>query len=209
LAQVIDRRTVVRFSYSASRSAGTLTDPYKVFSVVQSPDSADPGEPILNLYENRPDSRQQNVAFAELRKIIFGSATAISYRFYWDDWHIRSHTVDYSISFDLKRKGMVTPRVRWYHQSAADFHVPFLIQGDALPQYASADSRLAEFNAFTFGLGYSVPVNSSSKINFSLEYYLQRGDVSPPSSLASDINFDLFPKLNVVMLRFGYVHEFF
>jgi hypothetical protein len=209
LAQVLDRRTVVRFSFSASRSSGHMTDPYKMLSIVQSPDSADPGEPVLNVYESRPDSRQQNVAFAELRKLIFGSATALSYRFYWDDWNVRSHTADVSLNLDLKHKGVMTPRVRWYRQSAADFHVPFLVEDDPLPSYASADSRLSKFTAFTYGLGYSVPVNSNSKINLGLEYYIQRGDVSPPPTLSSALNFDLFPKLDVVMVRLGYVHEFF
>ncbi len=209
LAQVLDKRTVVRFSFSASSSSGQMTDPYKMLSIVESPDSADPGEPVLDVYENRPDSRQQYVTFAELRKVLFGSATAISYRFYWDDWQIRSHTIDYSFNVNLKRKGMLTPRVRWYHQSAAEFHVPFLVESDPLPAYASSDSRLSEFNAFTYGLGYSVPVNSNSKINVTLEYYMQRGNISPPPALSSALNFDLFPNLDVIMVRLGYVHEFF
>ncbi len=209
LAQIINRGTVVRFSYSASRVSGYLTDPYKIFSIVQSPDSVDPGEPVLNLYEKRPDTRQQNAVFSEIRKQLFGRAAAFSYRFYWDDWQIRSHTADFSMHFDFKRLGAILPRVRWYHQSAADFHVPFLVQGDSLPSYASADSRLAQFTAFTYGLGYSYPVSSSSKVSLSGEYYMQRGKVSPPASLAPSIDFELFPKLNVIMIRLGYAHEFF
>ncbi len=209
LAQIISRGTVVRFSYSYSRASGYLTDPYKIFSIVQSPDSADPGEPILNLFEKRPDARRQSAVFSEIRKQIFGRAAAFSYRFYWDDWQIRSHTADFSMHFDFKRKGAVLPRVRWYQQSGANFHVPFLIQGDPLPSYASADSRLAQFRAFTYGLGYSYPLSSNSKVNLSFEYYMQRGQVNPPASLAQSINFGLFPELNVIMLRLGYAHEFF
>lgn len=209
LSQVIDRRSVVRLSYSATRASGYMTDPYKMFSIVQSPDSADPGEPVLDLYENRPDSRQQNALFAEVRKQIFGKATSLSYRFYWDDWEINSHTADLSFHLDFEKKGMIIPRVRWYYQTAASFHAPFIVEGDQIPEYVSADSRLSEFHAYTFGLGYLVPVNSSSKLSFNLEYYLQRGDISPPQQLESYINFNLFPKLDVVMVRFGYLHEFF
>ena len=42
--------------------------------------------------------------------------------------------------------------VGYYHQSAADFYTRFLVDGDPLPEHASADHRLAEFDAVTYGV---------------------------------------------------------
>lgn len=208
LTQVIDRKTLARFNYTLGRSDGYLTDPYKIFSIVQAPDSADPGEPIENLYEHRPGVRHQNALFAQIRKHLFGSTADVSYRFYWDDWSVESHLVDVSWHVDFKSTGAVTPRVRWYHQSAADFHAPFLVQGESLPAYVSADSRLAEFDALTYGMAYSIPVNPTSRLSITAEYYSQRGDRGPPASFGMPLAFDLFPKLDVVMVRLGYSHDF-
>jgi len=209
LAQVLNRTTVIRVNGSLSSSAGYMTDPYKVITLVQPADSSDPGEPVTDVYENRPGSRSQKAVMGELRKQLWGLPTQVSYRYFWDNWDVRSHSVYVSTHLDFKRKGAVMPHVRWYQQSAADFHAPFLQQASPVPAFASADSRLAKFTAMTFGLGYSVPVKTSSRVTFSMEYYLQRGDVSPPADLSPDIPFELFPKLDVIMVRMGYAHEFF
>ena len=99
---------------------------------------------------------------------------------------------------------MFTPHVRWYTQSQADFFAPFLVQGSSLPAYVSADSRLSNFDAWTYGLNYSVPVTARGRISFGLEYYLQRGDNSPPAGFDAPLPHDLFPALDVVMVRLGY-----
>lgn len=208
ITQVLDRNTLLRLNYSLGRSDGYLTDPYKIVSVVQSPDSTDPGEPVENLYEHRPGVRHQNAVFAQLRKHILGLTADLSYRFYWDDWSVESHAAEIGWHIDFKNKGAVAPRVRWYHQSAAEFSAPFLVQGEPLPDYVSADSRLAAFDALTYGLTYSIPVNPTSRLALTAEYYTQRGDRSPPSSFSTPLAFDLFPKLDVVMVRLGYTHEF-
>jgi hypothetical protein len=206
--QVLNRETVFRANFSTGKSSGYLTDPYKIISVVLPADSSDPGEPVQNLYEQRPGERNRNAAFAELRRYMFGTSVALSYRYFWDDWDVISHSTDISVRLNFDKTGTFTPRVRWYHQTSASFYTPFLIQGQPLPLYASSDSRLAQFDAFTYGLGYSVPVNAKSRLNISAEYYLQRGDISPPPELRSSITYDLFPKLDVVMIRIGYTHDF-
>jgi hypothetical protein len=208
LTQVLDRKTLLRVNYSLGRSDGYLTDPYKIVSVVQSPDSTDPGEPIENLYEHRPGARHQNALFTQLRKHLLGSTADVSYRFYWDDWSVESHAIEFGWHIDFKSTGAIAPRIRWYHQTAAEFSTPFLVKGEPLPDYVSADSRLAAFDAITYGLTYSIPVNPTSRLAITAEYYSQRGDRSPPTSFSSPLAFDLFPKLDVVMVRLGYSHDF-
>ncbi len=204
IAQVINRETLVRVNWSASRSAGYLTDPYKITSVVQPVDSADPGEPVTALYENRPADRQQQAVMGQLKRHFAGTSADLAYRFFWDDWGVRAHSVDVLWHVDFNREGMFTPHVRWYRQSQAGFYAPFLLQGDPLPAYASADSRLSNFDAWTFGLNYSIPVRARARLSFGMEYYLQRGDNSPPEGLNTSLPYELFPALDVVMVRVGY-----
>jgi hypothetical protein len=204
ISQVINRQTLVRVNWSTSLQKGYLTDPYKIMSVVQPVDSADPGEPVTALYENRPDARHQEAVMGQIKRH-FNVATAdLAYRYFWDDWGVNAHSVDLFLNLDFKRTGAFTPHVRWYYQSAAEFYSLFLVQGQALPTYASADSRLASFHALTYGLSYSLPVNTRSRVTFGAEYYLQRGDSSPPAGFGTSLPYELFPKLDVVMVRMGY-----
>ena len=209
VAQVLDRKTALRLSGSVTRANGYLTDPYKVFSVVQPADSTDPGEPVTALYENRPGWRQQNAVMAQMKRQVGGGAADVSYRFFWDDWGVHSHSVDLAWHVAFVRRTALIPRVRWYRQSAADFHVPFVVHGEPTPTYASADSRLAEFQALTFGMGCLVPVKPGTNVSLSVEYYRQRGDVPPPDVLGTSVPVELFPRLDVIMIRLGYAHEFF
>ncbi len=208
LTQVLDRMTVVRMNFSRSHASGYQTDPYKIISVVQPPDSADAGEPTRDLYERRPDTRSKYAVYVELRRQIAGCATSIASRYFWDDWGIESYSIDLATRLGIGKRGALQPRLRWYRQAQADFYAPFLVDGRPLPEYASADGRLSQFYAITSGITWSVPVSERSYVNITTEYYLQRGDSSPPPEYGSQLTFDLFPKLDVVMLRLGYARDF-
>ncbi len=208
LTRIVGPRTVLRFNYSISLANGYMTDPYKIISVVQPMNAADPGEPVQSLHENRPDNRTGHAVFGQIRKGIGRTIADLSYRYYLDNWGVTSHTAFAGIRLDLRRIGAFQPSVRWYTQSRADFSRPFLIQGDPLPDFVSADNRLAKFTAFTYGLNYELPVSPDSRLAISAEWYNQRGDPSPPESFGPLLNFDLFPDLRALMLRVGLIHEF-
>ncbi len=206
--RVLGQSTVGRVDYSFDYASGYLTDPYKIISVVQPPDSADPGEPVDQLYERRPSKRASHALAVAVRHRIHGAITETGYRFFLDDWGIRSHTVSLSLHAPLSRRIDIEPHARWYHQNRADFSRPFLVQGAPLPQYVSSDARLAEFNALTYGLNVSFPTSPSSRLTLATEFYSQRGDRSPPESFGPLRAFNLFPDLNAVMLRLNLTHEF-
>lgn len=208
VSQILDRHTVIRFNYSLDHAAGYLNDPYKLLSLVYGPSSSLAGEPIDYLYENRPRTRTKHALYGEMIRDLFGSTLDASYRHFWDTWGIRSKTVDVAWRFPTGRGTSVQPHVRWYNQTAADFYEPFLVRGSELPVYASADSRLTAFDAYTFGLNFSVPVMQGSHLKASTEYYFQKGDGSPPEAFGALRDFNLFPKLDAVMVRVGLTHDF-
>jgi hypothetical protein len=204
ISQILDRKTIARFNYSFDHSSGYLNDPYKLLSVVEDSSSANAGDPAEYFYEKRPEKSSKNALYGQIRHFLSGSSIDVSYRYFWNDWGIKSHTVDLFYRWQLGAGKALQPHLRFYHQSQADFYRSFLIQGNTLPQFASADARLAAFNAYTFGLQYSFPINNVSSLGVTAEYYTQRGDSGPPNAFGSLRSLDLFPKLNAFMIRVGF-----
>lgn len=204
LTQVLDRQTLVRFNYSYSHATGYLNDPYKLLSLVEGASQGNPGEPVLYLYEARPDSRSKQAVYGELKRYISGHTVDLSYRYFWDNWGIVSHTVDFFYRLPVGGSHALQPHLRWYKQTAADFYSSFLIDGAPLPANASADYRLAPFHAITVGLQYFLPIAPNVDFNFGAEYYYQNGNLSPPVGLGALSQYELFPEMKAIMMRAGF-----
>jgi hypothetical protein len=204
LTQVIDRRSLFQINYSLGMSDGYLTDPYKLVSIVAGESGADVGEPVDQLYESRPDRRtKQSFYFAYKREVRSQDVLDAVYRYLWDDWQVRSHTLELRYRWDLGRPGYLQPHVRYYTQSAAGFYARFLEAGAPLPSHASADYRLGELTDWTFGLKYGKPLAHEREWNLKLELYRQSVSAprAPPVGLAG---LELFPSVEAVMLQVGY-----
>ncbi|MFH2057206.1 MAG: DUF3570 domain-containing protein [bacterium] len=208
LNQVIDRQTMLRLNYSLNHSSGYLNDPYKFISVVQAANGENPGAPVDYLYESRPASRTKHAVYAELRRHISGTTADLSYRYFWDDWGITANTVEAFYRFGVGGGHALQPHVRWYHQTAADFHRYYLVSGQQFPEHASADSRLAQFDGLTLGLKYILPLDERTDLNLAAEYYSQSGVRGPPDPVGILSQYDLFPKLDALMLRIGFTRDF-
>lgn len=206
VTQVINRRMLVQFNYTYGDSSGYLNDPYKIVSVVDSSgdpvDSPDAPLPrYLYLYESRPDSRTKHSVFAKTKYRFDRGTLGASYRYMTDDWGIDSHTIDLRYSWDLNRYNYIEPHVRFYTQSAADFYTVGLIDGvdlidgEPLPQPASADYRLGEFNGITVGAKYGHIMKNGDQWSTRLEYYTTTGQ----GALASD-----YPDLSAIIFQISY-----
>ncbi len=208
VTQVFDRRTIVRFNYSFSHASGYLNDPYKLISLVQDENSTDPGEPAGYIYEGRPGTRNKQALFGKFRRYLSGNTLDLSYRYFWDDWKIHSHTVEIFYRWQFDDNRALQPHIRWYRQSRADFYRQFLVQGTSLPTYASADYRLGDFDALTLGLQYFLPLGLGSRLSLGAEYYTQIGDRSPPQAFGSLREFDLYPDLKSFIIKLGFERDF-
>jgi hypothetical protein len=204
MTQILGRNTIFRANYSVNQSAGYLNDPYKIMSVVQDRNSAAPGEPVDYIYENRPDSRRKQAVFGEVKRHIAGRTLTLSYRHFWDDWGIKSNTAEVFLRMPLVGTQIIEPHFRWYRQSKSVFFSEYLIEGQRLPQYGSADSRLSAFDAYTAGLLYIKPLGETAQLRLTAEYYTQRGTRAPPEDFGVLSQHGLFPELDVIMLRVGY-----
>ena len=212
VTQVINRNFVAQLNYSYSDSSGYLSDPFKIVSLVDGitgdavanvPTPSD-GPSHIYLYENRPDARAKHSLYTQGKYFMNGKVLDISYRYMSDDWEIDSHTVDMRYRFPIGGRSYIEPHLRYYSQTAADFYTLSLVDGDPLPEYASSDHRLGEFDAITIGAKYGWKTRHGNDMNVRLEFYQQSGSVSRSQLIGNQVNQDNNPDLNAVIFQFGY-----
>ncbi|MEP7705961.1 DUF3570 domain-containing protein [Paraglaciecola sp. 25GB23A] len=199
LTQVINRRMLMQFNLGVSQINGYSTDPYKVLSIVN-----DQGLTQSLVYENRPDSRIKTFAFWQTKYALDFGVADFSYRFATDDWKVDSHTFDSRLRINLSDSSYLQPHFRYYNQSAAEFFQPFLMEGQALPEFATADYRLGEMTAYTLGLKYGMELDNGDELSFRLEYYQQspkNAGFTEPGTL-KDV--DLYPSVKAVIAQVNY-----
>lgn len=164
--QVINRRSYLQLNYGFGKASGYLSDPYKVISFV----SGATGEPIGArgyYFEKRPDSRTQQNLYLRLVSHINDTTYQLAYRYYEDDWGVRSHTFHGKFIISLTPKHVLEPALRHYRQQAANFYHYALYDGpgegvlmkDVVNasrglSHASADYRLGELTTHTIGVKY-------------------------------------------------------
>ncbi|MBL8535597.1 MAG: DUF3570 domain-containing protein [Betaproteobacteria bacterium] len=198
LKQVIDRNTTASLGVSFDRSSGFLENPYKLVMM----GFADPATPpvlfgglwftrVFNVAENRPHSRAQWAMDARWSHYFAGpdAALQLDYRFAQDDWSIRSHTFETLWSQAIGPDWLVTPRMRYYTQTAADFYQPyflFALRAPTLPdghldfgrlpaQHYSSDHRLSGYGAVSAGVSVTRELSRGLKVEAGAEYYLHGG----------------------------------
>ncbi|WP_430462846.1 DUF3570 domain-containing protein [Thalassolituus sp. LLYu03] len=137
ITQVLNKNRVLQVGVGYTRLSGYLSDPYKWF-------------------DYRPGERGQLTVTAQLREffaVADGAALHTDYRYYSDNWGIRSHTFTARWSQSLNMAGLrfrLTPFVRYYRQTAADFYS--LERTPANDAFNSSDYRLASYGSFGYGL---------------------------------------------------------
>jgi uncharacterized protein DUF3570 len=208
LSRILTRRWMVAVNASRTRERGYLTEPYKVLSIVDAN-----GYPVSQLPEKRPGERIRSDVLANSVYHLARDVLYTSYRYYWDDWHIRSHTVDVKLRHELDDGAFVQPHVRLYTQSAAGFFRDGFAQdaltATGLPAYASSDDRLGVRHGVTLGAtyGFRVP-NFAGDFTVRVEYLRQWGTGHPADAVGVQRGFDLAPGVDIGMVTAGYTVQF-
>jgi hypothetical protein len=211
--QVLGRNTVLRVNYSWSDASGYLNDPYKVLSVVDAvtgdtvlrvPPAAALGPNGVYRYESRPDSRVKQSVYTQLKHAFGKHVLDLSYRFMTDDWGIDSSTLEAKYRVPVGAASYFEPVVRYYTQTEADFYRAGLVNGQPLPQFASADFRLGKFDAITAGLKFGRRTASGNEWSARLEYYMQSGSVPGDQIIGNQARREQFPDLNALIGQFSY-----
>ena len=204
ITQVLSRRWLATLSYSYADSHGYQNDPYRIISVVDSVS----GEPTAQLYENRPGSRRKQSLFLDNKIHLAGNVASLSLRGFKDDWGVKSVTVDARYRVQLGEDYYIEPHARYYRQTAADFFHYYLVNADALPQFASSDTRLGQFHAQTIGFKFGMRIDEGSEFNLRVEHYVQHGNGSPSGAIGQLRDQNLFPDLKAFTVLVGYTYSF-
>jgi hypothetical protein len=190
----------MQLNYSLSQASGYLNDPYKLLSRV----NPTTGSTVDYVFENRPDSRTKHALYWLTRYSLNRDVISASYRYFFDDWGIKSHTVDLNYNWKLSEKQYLEPRIRFYSQTEADFYRVNLLSGDPLPLEASADYRLAKFHGFTYGLKWGWNLKNGRAFILRLEYYSTIGEDNPSTAIGIQRGLDFYPNLKATIAQIQY-----
>ncbi len=200
VTQLIDRRTLVQSNVTVTRLTGYLNDPYKLtFSLYR--DGLRP--PAVLVKDLRPDSRTQVAWLTRAKRALTetGAVVSAEYRFYRDDWGIRSHTLAGTWLQTLNDTWQVEGGLRYYSQSKADFYRNEITQRP-VPTLTSSDQRLAAFGAFEPSLKVIAKLSDTLALDVSLSRYMQRGNWKLGGSSAD------YESLNARLINAGIVYRF-
>jgi hypothetical protein len=209
LTHILGRNSVVELDAGYVHSSGYLANPYRVVEVAfidpEQQFLAPPGgyySQVRALLEELPERRNQWSVGASFVQYVppLDASLHLGYRFYHDDWGIDAHTFEASWAQPLPYGFLVTPRFRYYSQSAADFYVDYLISQQAyativsdpdtgdivsitpfdrrlLPSYFSSDARLSGFGALGGGVTLSRNFARGILLTGDFEYYAHQGSL--------------------------------
>lgn len=205
VTQVIHRRALMQLNYSIGSSNGYLTDPYKIISLVD----GSTGETTGYVTERRPGSRLRQSVFWKGVLHLPKDTVHLSYRYYWDDWNIRSNTVDLHYHINLGGSHVyIEPQARYYNQTAAAFHRFRLVDGSLFPKYASADLRLAQLSSVSYGLKLAAPLGKVGELSARVIKMRQTGLHHPKNAIGVERNQDHYPTLNATTIEVSFSFKF-
>ncbi|MCX7174426.1 MAG: DUF3570 domain-containing protein [Proteobacteria bacterium] len=164
VTQVLTSVDIVQLSLGHSWGRGYFSDPYKIL-------------------DNRPRVHDHSTLMARWNHhfVSTDGTVRFSYRYYSDSGDIKAHTLGAEYVQPLAEGWTVTPLVRLYSQSAANFYIdaeavpsPFAPSPPADASYYSGDQRVSAFGAHTLGLKLAKKINPDWLVDIKLENYGQR-----------------------------------
>lgn len=212
VSQVISKNLLIQANYSLSQSDGYLNNPYKVLSRVDGVNGDTlPRLPGIEggpsgefLFESRPDERTQHSVYTQAKYYMSGKVLDASYRYMTDDWEIDSHTLDVRYRWPIGDSSYIEPHFRYYTQSEAEFYQLSIDDSLPLPQFASSDYRLGNFDAITAGLKYGWKTRNDNDMSIRVEWYMQSGTVPAAQLIGNQAGRDNYPDLNALIVQFSY-----
>ena len=165
VTQVLSMNDIVQFNLGSFKGRGYFSDPYKI-------------------YDERPRNRSHETLLARWNHHFsdLNGTSRLAYRYYTDNWGIRSHTFDAEWVQAFGEGWRVAPALRYYTQTAANFYVeadpslsPFPPNPPANARYFSEDQRVSAFGGLTMGVKFSKQLNLDTKVDVKFEQYGQKG----------------------------------
>ncbi|MCB0713715.1 MAG: DUF3570 domain-containing protein [Ignavibacteriae bacterium] len=182
-SRVLNRRMILNINPGFSLQQGLLSTPFHRVYFEES---------FLPKVENLPEQRIKIPLGIGLNSFIGGEwIIRSSYRFYWDDFGILSHTGNIEAPWKVGQSFTLTPFIRFYTQTASDFFQPF---GEHSPDevFYTSDYDLSKFTSIKAGLGVRYYPFASFLKDLSIRYsYYHREDGLYAHILSTYFKYDL------------------
>ncbi|MGQ0720151.1 MAG: DUF3570 domain-containing protein [Candidatus Eiseniibacteriota bacterium] len=138
--------------------------------------------------ERHPDDRSRWDAFVKVNQYLPNrSSVNATYKHYFDDWGIESHTLGTMLHQYVNESVVVRYRYRFYRQSAADFWRDDYTEAGGVDGFQTADYRVGEFDAHLFGTKLTwdvgrgplaVPALNGIRVHLKYERYFNSNNFS-------------------------------
>lgn len=109
------------------------------------------------------------------------------YRYYLDNWGIRSNTANLEVAFKLSPSFSLSPFYRFYSQTASTYFEPYEVH-KVSDQYYTSNYEYAKFNSQFFGVGFRVvPTDGVFGWQNLHDLEIRYGHYTQTTSLVSDV----------------------
>lgn len=140
--RVLTPESAVRVGVEFNRVEGLQHNPYRL---VYAGGTSVP--------ERHPDSRERSDAFVKFHQYLPNrSSLKADYRFYVDDWGVRSHELAGTLSQYVTRGLYAEYVYRWYTQTAAEFWRADYLSTSGVGGYLTGDYRMSPLSSSLFGV---------------------------------------------------------
>ena len=173
VTQVVSPVALVQSTLQWTRGRGWYNDPYK-HTLTFFPEG---GVPAF-AFDTRPSGRDTFAWLTRYRHHFSPAGTLhADYRFYRDDWGIRSHTLELAWERALDPRWSLRPALRYYTQSRADFYFPTIPRPQ--PLILSSDQRLAAFGGLSPSLRVTLRLESGWRVEATAGYVYDAARLRP------------------------------
>ena len=143
VSQVVTKSLLMNLNYEAILEDGYLHSPYRAARLL--------GLSVPEVYPRTRDGHAVALGIVNGLGAKDGQLKAsahLRYRYFWDNWNIRAHTVELGYGSRLDDRWLVEPRYRYYKQSAASFYA-----NDFTTQmtFMARDRELSDFSSHALG----------------------------------------------------------
>ncbi len=169
LTQALSPVSIARIGADISVHDGFQTNPYRTVNA---------GGQIL--LEKHPLQRTRGSVFLKVNRY-FKTETSlnIEYRYYQDDWQVKSHALGFYFHQYFNDKVLIRYRYRYYQQSQAEFYRKTY---PSIQSFMTSDYKMEKFNAHLFGF----------KIEYKLQDLLKDGLFSFMASSNLDFKYERY-----------------
>jgi hypothetical protein len=152
-SQILTKKLQAALELDLVQQDGLLSTPFQRVYFQDVEDSFIENFQLADAIEQLPDTRFKIAVGGRLNYYINEIFVLRGYyRYYTDNWGIRSHTASLEVPIKIAEKFTVYPSYRYYTQTAADYFAGYESHFSTEGFYTS-DYDLSDFNANQFGFG--------------------------------------------------------